>query len=83
MSRITAIIAPALDDYEVALAAHRRDWAADGTACTCGWRYAAPAQRSANRAISLHISAAHKRAGRIFDEAAARLLEDDRRRGRM
>lgn len=74
---VERIVAPALEEYSAALSDHKRDWDADGWRCSCGWRPAA--QRSQARALSLHIGAAVKRAGKRYDEHAARLLEAARR----
>jgi hypothetical protein len=78
---IDDVIEPALDAYSAAIAEHRHDFAASTfeanpyrstRACTCG--YTVTGKRFPGRSVGLHISAAQKRASKVYDDACAAAL---------
>lgn len=73
---LEVILAPALDQYSADLAAHDQASYTGPGACRCGWT---PARTSCadprgRRAVGLHVAAAHRRASRRYDQAAAALV---------
>lgn len=60
-------LAPALAVYGAELDAHQRDHTTPWPSCRCGYA-------RSSRSVGMHIAAAHKRAEKGYDAAAAEVI---------
>lgn len=68
-TRLEEALVPALDAYGAELEAHQRDWTTEWPSCRCGYT------RSA-RSVGMHVAAAHRRADKVYAEAAAQVVAE-------